>query len=368
MTIRFLELDTEETRRYERQAEWRARSVAGLKQRRDQRLKTLKGQEPSIARALRAYAKLDEGSVPHINLRTGFIRLNPARPAPSELEANDNLTTSKRQQLLKADLDTRPPLTQLINRKSNSLQLYLTAIYVAHLEGKPGKIYGNRHRNALAADGLDSWSTLAGLAGSGSLRARRLRITRALEELTGVDLVGVGSEGTRDRFELFTLCREDGSHKKYGPPSPVASVVKLPAAFFVHGWHLVLDPKEIATFLAILEMTRGVAARNEEGSVALPEVVRWERYGLSGEAYESIHELEEFGLIDIYDPMPNRRRGKIQLPSKDERSAAERDEKSFEPVPYRFIHGDLELIFNRDARETVFDCLNESDIPPRLLS
>ena len=35
-------------------------------------------------------------------------------------------------------------------------------------------------------------------------------------------------------------------------------------------------------------------------------VITW-----SGETYEAIHELAEFGLIDIHDPMPNRRRGRI---------------------------------------------------------
>jgi hypothetical protein len=355
--------DDEDLQRQQRQADWRARSVLGLTAHRALRFKTLNAKDLSIRRAVEAYARLDAGSVPHIGLRTGFIRLDPPRPVLEEPEE----ASADRQKALQADLASRPPLTKLIHRKTNALQVYLTAIYLAHLDGQPGKSFRNERRNAVKAGGQDSWALLAGLAGLGSPRARRLRVTRTLAELASNELVAIGPDGLRDRFEFFELCREDGSHRRYSPPGAASGAVLLPAAFFAHGWHLVLEPKEIATLLAIVEMTRSIVAAGIDNSIALPEVVRWERFGLSGEAYESIHELEEFGLISIRDPMPNRRRGKVRPPSPDERSAAETDEQSFEPVPYRFTHRALELVFNRDARSVVSTCLRSSTFPPRLL-
>jgi hypothetical protein len=359
--------DPEETARSERQALWRAQSVAGLKKDRERRMKELVSLKSAISEAVNAYEQIDKGSVPHISLRTRFIRLNQERPIPSAETGDDSTTTTNAQKLLKADRESRPPLTKLIARKTNSLQLYLSAIYVAHLEVSPGKKFQNdKHLNAFSADGVASWATLAGLRSPSTPRARRLRVTRALKELSSIGLVDAGPHGARDRFKSFRLCMEDGSNRTYAPPSPVSKVVKLPPSFFLRGWHLALQPKEIATFLAILEMTKGLSSKRHETGIALPETVRQKRYGLSGEAYESIHELEEFGLIEIHDPMPNRRRGKVRTATEDERSAAERAEKSFEPSPYRFIPKDLDMVFDRDARETVLKCLKESNIPPRL--
>ena len=112
-------------------------------------------------------------------------------------------------------------MTRLVHRKSNALPLLLTAIYVAHLEGTPGRAFSNGHRNATkVTGGAESWATLAGLYASGKSgpRNRRVRVTRALAQLEAVGLIETGRERQRDRFEFFRLNREDGSQRQYTIP------------------------------------------------------------------------------------------------------------------------------------------------------
>jgi hypothetical protein len=45
--------------------------------------------------------------------------------------------------------------------------------------------------------------------------------------------------------------------------------------------------------------------------IFLAESLRCDHLGLSDEAYLSIHQLAEFGLIDTDDPVEGRRRGRI---------------------------------------------------------
>jgi hypothetical protein len=214
------------------------------------------------------------------------------------------------------------------------------------------------------------WAALA--HNSDQLRARRLRVTRALTELHAAELVDIRPEGQRDRFEYFSLRKEDGSTEPYRLPGEGAEdVLHLPPAFFYYGWHLVLEPTEIAVYLAILEMTDAVMStavgnkRADEVGVALPESLRWGRYGLSGEVYESIHELAEFELIQIYDPMPNRRRGKYRPATVEERAMGQASGLALSPVPYQFV---VNQISGLDPFRVITESLETWDLPPRLLS
>jgi hypothetical protein len=112
--------------------------------------------------------------------------------------------------------------------------------------------------------------------------------------------------------------------------------------------------------LAIMNMTRRLGRRgdHEYPGVALPASERWRYYGISGETYEAIHELAEFGLVQIHDPMLNRRHGRL----KQLRRSLD-DETSLAPVPYRFtcdVSG-----FNKDAYAVVSASLS-AQLPPRL--
>jgi hypothetical protein len=242
-------------------------------------------------------------------------------------------------------------------------------IYLAHLEGESGQSYQNVHRNAVVENGHPSWAMLTGLS-AGSPRARRVRVTRSLQELARVGLVTVGHNRVRERFEAFGLNREDGTQKPYKVPGKDApKLVHLPASFFLNGWHLVLEPPEIAVLLAIIELTsrpNQPSPQDDNKSVALPERVRWGTFGLSGEVYEAEHELAEFGLIEFYDPMPERRRGKFTPPTREQVQEAELNQESLAPVPYRFIYESNAPVFDRNAFDIVTSALKINPLPPRL--
>jgi len=56
-----------------------------------------------------------------------------------------------------------------------------------------------------------------------------------------------------------------------------------------------------------------------------------------GEVYEAVHELAEFSVIELNDPMPARRRGKFRpFTEKQQDIALSRGDRPG-PVPYRFI-------------------------------
>lgn len=257
----------------------------------------------AIQRATDKYEQLDyRNEQPDVRIRRSFIRLGTARS-----DREDDSWPDTVREALKADVATRPPLTKLIHRPSNALQMYLSLLYVAHLEFEPGARWKNNRENNVAG----GWGQLCGLrAPSTANKELNLRVTRALTKLADHDLVRVGERRRRNRFDGFTLHRED-ERQAYFVPSVSESRV-LPAAFFRAGWHLVLTNEEMATLLAIIEQTGQPRSRRDaaEAGVALPESVRWNFYGLAPEAFAARHELEEFGLIEMFDPM-DRTNGKL---------------------------------------------------------
>lgn len=253
----------------------------------------------AIRRATDKYATLDDGDQPDIRIRRRFVRLGTAR---ARRETDPRLKT------VRGDVDTRPPLTQLIHRPSNALQVYLSLLYIAHLEFEPGA----RWKNGRPNNGVGGWSELSGLlAPDTSNRELNLRMTRALTKLAEHDLVRVGARKSERRFDRFTLYQENRSRSRYFVPSAGDSLT-LPAGFFMAGWHLVLTNEEMATLLAVAAQTERPRSRKDadEAGVALPQLVRWQWYGLSPEAFSARHELQEFGLINMFDPM-DRTNGKL---------------------------------------------------------
>ncbi|VEG41062.1 Uncharacterised protein [Mycolicibacterium flavescens] len=185
----------------------------------------------AIRRATDKYATLDDGDQPDIRIRRRFVRLGTAR---ARRETDPRLKT------VRGDVDTRPPLTQLIHRPSNALQVYLSLLYIAHLEFEPG----TRWKNGRPNNGVGGWSELSGLlAPDTSNRELNLRMTRALTKLAEHDLVRVGARKSERRFDRFTLYQENRSRSRYFVPSAADSLT-LPAGFFMAGWHLVLTNED----------------------------------------------------------------------------------------------------------------------------
>lgn len=311
-----------------------------------QRQKELDKRAAAITRATTKYKILDRGEHPEIRIRRPFVRLDVARP-PQEDESWP--TTPKEK--LKADIASRPPLTKLIHRPGNALQVYLSLLYVAQLEFEPGARWKNERDN----NGMDGWGELCGLRAVSILNKElNLRVTRALDKLAEHDLVLVGDENARNRFDEFTLHRED-KRQTYLTPSASESR-SLPAGFFTAGWHLVLTSEEIATLLAVIEQTKRPRARKDaaEAGVALPLSTRWRFYGLAPEAFSARHELEEFGLIEMFDPM-DRTNGKL--------SAAQRRGELRAPRITPMLDA---FDFGRPAIEVVKAKL-ANPVPPRLV-
>ena len=186
------------------------------------RLADLEIRREAVERAVALYEHLDRGDCPDVRIRTDFIRL------PTERAARGSAPYLK---TVRGDVATRPPLTKLIHRPGNALVVYLTLLYVAHLEYEPGEYPLNDRDN----NGHRGWVELSGLLAPGpSNRELNLRLTRALGKLARQNLVSVGAARTEKRFDRFILNREDGSRKNYQVPS--ASVSRIGRYGRVRSW------------------------------------------------------------------------------------------------------------------------------------
>jgi hypothetical protein len=179
---------------------------------------------------------------------------------------------------------------------------------------------------------------------------------RALDSLEGVRLVDLGSHGSPVRYEEFHLLSDDGLQDPYLVPAANELVgVSIPSVFFYHGWHLVLEPAEIAMLFAVIDYGQW----NRATKISLYRRARWEYYGISPEVYSSIHELEEFRLLAVVDPMPSRRHGRLQTTP----NLREDDEASQAPVPYQLTYSPAVLY--RPAWEVVHGAMTRFPAPPR---
>lgn len=313
------------------------------------RLTRLTAEVEAISAALAAY-QTDFAPHSDVRLRPGFIRrAAPYRAAtPASIDEGERVGVAP-------PAHARPPLTRLVHRRSRSLPLYLSAVFTTQCEREPGRAFVNEH--AIAFQDPDkrahSWARLSGMAVTGDRRTRHARMTRALVELQRARLVDITSRGSRRDFTSFNLLLDDGTERTYSVPRLATPTVSLPKQFFTNGWHLVLEPREIAILLVIMEMTsRG---RGAGAGVVLTQDERAAHYGISGEVYEAIHELDEFGLLKVIDPMPYRRVGRVRVSADDESPAP--------PIPYRCqlrVRG-----LQRPALEIVTGTLERYAIAPR---
>lgn len=348
-----------------RQFEWRTRSVEKMEADRVDRLRKLQDREESIRRALQAYKNLPR-RYSTVRLRREFVALQKPRPLPPGLGGPEPEEPVSRSTQLQDDYRTRPPSTKLLMRKTHALPSYLAMLYVAHAETSvAGPIRGNASRT----NGVESWSVLCG-RWFPTVRARRARMARDLEELHRADLVTIGAGGAQARYENFALLADDLTDQEYTLPArrtQPSAVITLPHAFFTNGWHLALTPTEIAALLMARHATRTLPAAPNEPGIGIPRSVRWATYGVSGEAYHSIHELEEFGLLIIHDTMPHRRHGKLRQLTTEVKAAVEANGESTSPVPYR-LECASDDAFERSAWATISHSLRNHPAPPRLNS
>lgn len=310
-----------------------------------QRRLELKQQQPAIEKALRAYREIDDPDTNSIRIRTEFVRTDDPRRSSMREEPYS----------LAADVETRPPMTKLVERRRHSLRLLLTAIFVARMTTEPGREFNNVWPNMPKRTGT-SWLTLSGLqrdVAPVQRRSRRRMFNTALDGLARHSLVALqDANGANGRYQHFSLLDEGGRGAPYRVPGvdlPAKSAISVPADFFRQGWHLVLTDHEIVTYLAIIDRTGYLSRLDRSGEIGdlgvdLKKSVRYPTYGISDEAYTSIHLLHQFGLIEVEDPMPNRWNPRPQYPQVTAETG-EGDlgddgdkEEPLERLPYRLIY------------------------------
>lgn len=294
-----------------RQAAYMDKATQNLGAERERRLAFLRKAvtKDAINRATERLSALAHPDRDYIVIRSEFIYRLPARPTP-----NPDLPE---------DITTRPPLTQVLKGKNqHAIALYLTKLFVAQMraaytvtDNPTAPPEPRRRHTVYNIDNSPSEASLIGLPSVDRRNQRRV-FSRALAALHKWELVDLGDTG--QRFVNYTLNREDGSGRAYTIPRGEPDIPQhlcLPTGFFTAGWHLILTPSELATFLAICHVADRKLPRVADGDtprkIFLAESLRRDHLGLSDEAYLSIHQLAEFGLIDLDDPVEGRRRGRI---------------------------------------------------------
>lgn len=358
----------EDLARAERQQEWRAQSVRTLTEERTRRRRRLESgeAEEAVRRARDACEALAEPNV-ELRLRSSFVALADLRPAlqPDGQQDPEEPSVAERR---RRDWATRPPATRLAMRKSHALSTYLSMVYATQADPeavRPG--WTNPRANVNKTGGLAPWSVVAG-RWANSPKASRLRLNRDLDDLARADLVRLGGHKEQGRYERFTLLSDDGSGSSYKVPGKSHAwpdVLTLPGDFVRQGWTVVLSTAELAALLVVRHAAAALPRAPGQPGVGIPRSTRDRRYGLSGEAYEAVHELNEFGLLELYDPMPQRRGGRLRQPPPETQAAQGADGESLAAVPYQLAVPD-DSVFTRPALETVQACLRANSAPPRI--
>mgnify|MGYP001507092719 FL=1 len=308
----------EEQEKSRRQSEWRERAEASARAAAGTRLKDLDANESGIARAVETYGVLDRGDLTDVRIRSEFVHLGKGVRTTGERDA-----TWDRER----DIASRPPMTKLIAAAgSRALPLYLTALYLAQLQPHAStRAFVNELPNTPRRGSPACWVDLGGMrltsdrprSPSDNRRRWRRSLTTAIDSLVDYRLVSLTKPpGRAGGYDQFQILREDGTQRPYvaaGEGAAPKTVVRVPSAFFYNGWHLALTPAEIATLLVIADRTERFRATRRtdavgDAGVDLKESVRWSEYGLSDEAYNSVHMLHQLGLIGLIDPMPDRAR------------------------------------------------------------
>jgi hypothetical protein len=325
---------------------------------RQHRRKALLGEQDGVHAAVTALLTLsEEAGNPDIRLRRRFVRLDEARERESDPARLPQRADEQPGVLSKAvarDVATRPPATQLVHRPSRALALYLTGVFEAHCTTPAGTVHDNSRRLTAAPDG---WAVLVGDKLS-TPRNRRVHLARALDELCRKSLVQLPPSRSSQRYDRFQLLMDDGrGEQRYQVPGSTGGVMDVPPAFFLNGWHLVLEPREIATWLMLYEMSRYHRGRGraKEG-VGIVEAQRWGFYGVTSEVYAAHRELSEFGLVTTHDSVAGRRMGRVDPATLDEPQ---------DLVTYQFSLNPR--AFEREAFAVVVDCLS-NPLPPYLES
>lgn len=355
----------EEAERRERQTAWthaRDAKLASIRQRRTELLV-----DESAARGDRMAARAwnwitGKGAVRATPSSIGVLSRYVARASNTAAVALD--------QFREGGLPTEapPPMSPLAASAGRALTLHVTMMAVAQLiisdggamtnaplRDQPSR--GNGSKELTAAGGLRivtpaqdeaDWAKLLGIPAVG--KARTVRTHEPLRRLQTLRFV----KYPENRPSKFTLLSEDGTGRPWTRPEldPLEPYFNIPFDFWRNRWYLWLTPAEIATLFAIYHAWSVAPGKAGVEGLGLPESVRRSVYDMSGERYSAIHELIEFGLLEMVTPSLRPRR------------AATTSQK-VQPGLTHHVRPVVDGLA-REARATVLGCLSESPLPPRL--
>lgn len=267
-----------------------------------------------------------------------------------------------------------PPVLRIAAGGGRSLPLHLSMLAVAQLiitdgarmtnspkRDRPGE--SGRAARATAAGGLRvvtlardeaDWAKVLGIAGQG--KARTVRVHEPLRRLHQLGFV----DYPPGHPSKFTLLSEDGTGRPWGRPErdPLDPSFSVPFNFWRNRWYLWLTPAEIATLLAISHAWENAPASAGSVGLGLPESVRRSVYGMSGERYGVIHELIEFGLLELVSPSLRPKRSKASKGT---------DAPRGHELPGLTHHVRPRWSgLDSEARGTILQRLKDNSLPPRL--
>ena len=344
-----------------REAERRRRYVDAVLARsaatRRDRLAQLRQRRDGLQDARVALLEVAGGEDRPVRLRQGMLRLDverePREVDPALAPQRAAMQPGALATAIAAEVETRPVLGRLVHRHSRALPTYLTFILEAHATTSPGHRPQAQREIAKPSSALPGppWARLLGDGGLPPDQRRR-RFRDVLVALYRQKLVALPASGwgRHDRFQL--LC-EDRATATYTVPGE-RQTLEVPTAFFLSGWHLVLTPKEIATWLMLRDLARRHRREHENVGVAAPRRVRYGLYGLTDEVYVTHRELTEFGIVRLAD-LDKRRRAGRRRPDVDD---------PYQPLRFQLV--DTRLY--EPALQVVPAALLRSQVAPHLLS
>jgi hypothetical protein len=243
----------------------------------------------------------EDGSQPAtIALRPGFVVRDT--PLPGAMSDKDPAPATV----------NRPPLARLVAPRGVALRLELIALFVAQCGHGASSVantaldpvdgVGWRHL-VLGPSTYTPHSSAAMTQKDNRVRQIRTAFDKlAITEIGLMELPGAGQPSgryARPRLLVENGTRSTGAASRYRQPQPGASVVTVPANFFLNGWVHVLDDAEIAAWLMFRHRTQlGISVLDGEDRLAL--------YTLRLPTWRKHRALDAYRLLEVQAD-PNRR-------------------------------------------------------------
>jgi hypothetical protein len=351
---------TEDAERRERQTNWVNARNAKLAQGRDRRRRRLASEEAIRGDRMASIAwswLTGPGSVTPTPADIAILRNYVSRDGTALDEAREALSLGS------LPTTPPPPMSALASDAGRSLPLHLSMLAVAELitidgakmindPDRAGSSTGQTAKGGLrvhnTTQNVADWAKILGIPAVG--KARTVRVHEPLRRLEALGFVSYAP----GHPSKFTLLSEDGTGRPWTRPEldPLDPSFSIPFDFWRNRWYLWLTHAEISTLFTIYHAWDCAPSKVYQEGLGLPESVRRAAYDMSGERYNTIHELIEFGLIEMVSP---------SLRPRTARTATQVDQPGM-THHIRPVRQGLAT----EARGTILARLTANPLPPRM--